>query len=59
MTDAFCMFVVRKSSLLQAFIGEMRKLEGDVVFGGPVAYASQAPWVQVGFLLVFIEPLYC
>lgn len=53
------MFVVRKSSLLQAFIGEMRKLEGDVVFGGPVAYASQAPWVQVGFLLVFIEPLYC
>ncbi|CED82131.1 multidrug resistance-associated abc transporter [Phaffia rhodozyma] len=35
-----------KSSLLQALIGEMKKIEGNVLFGGSVAYASQAPWVQ-------------
>lgn len=30
-----------KSSLLQSLVGEMRKTDGDVVFGGKVAYAPQ------------------
>jgi ATP-binding cassette subfamily C (CFTR/MRP) protein 1 len=36
-----------KSSLLQAMAGEMRKLKGEVTFGGDVAYVSQNPWIQV------------
>ncbi|KAG8979667.1 hypothetical protein FRB94_011257 [Tulasnella sp. JGI-2019a] len=35
-----------KSSLLQALIGEMRKIRGEVVFGGTTAYVPQQPWVQ-------------
>ncbi|EJD44567.1 ATP-dependent bile acid permease [Auricularia subglabra TFB-10046 SS5] len=35
-----------KSSLLQALTGDMRRTSGDVVFGGSVAYAPQAPWIQ-------------
>ncbi|KIJ49226.1 hypothetical protein M422DRAFT_225864 [Sphaerobolus stellatus SS14] len=35
-----------KSSLLQAMIGEMRRVKGDVVFGGPVAYVPQTPWIM-------------
>ncbi|KAL8287275.1 hypothetical protein RQP46_003727 [Phenoliferia psychrophenolica] len=35
-----------KSSLLQALIGEMRKIEGEVVFGGSTSYFAQSPWVQ-------------
>ncbi|KZO92802.1 ABC transporter [Calocera viscosa TUFC12733] len=35
-----------KSSLLQGLIGEMRKLEGDVTFGGSVGYCSQTAWIQ-------------
>ena len=36
-----------KSSLLQGLIGEMRKTEGKVIFGGSVAYCSQSAWIQV------------
>ncbi|KIY72285.1 multidrug resistance-associated ABC transporter [Cylindrobasidium torrendii FP15055 ss-10] len=35
-----------KSSILQALIGEMRKTEGQVIFGGSVAYVPQAPWIR-------------
>ncbi|KAF9466027.1 multidrug resistance-associated ABC transporter [Collybia nuda] len=35
-----------KSSLLQSLIGEMRRVEGEVVFGGPIAYVPQVPWIQ-------------
>ncbi|KDR79232.1 hypothetical protein GALMADRAFT_243140 [Galerina marginata CBS 339.88] len=35
-----------KSSLLQALLGEMRRTKGEVVFGGSVAYAPQAPWIK-------------
>ncbi|KDQ09674.1 hypothetical protein BOTBODRAFT_137615 [Botryobasidium botryosum FD-172 SS1] len=35
-----------KSSLLQAMAGEMRKIAGEVVFGGSVAYVAQSPWIQ-------------
>ncbi len=34
-----------KSSLLQGLIGEMKRTNGDVVFGGNTAYFSQQPWV--------------
>jgi ABC-type bacteriocin/lantibiotic exporter with double-glycine peptidase domain len=36
-----------KSSLLQGMIGEMRKTEGTVKFGGSVAYCAQNAWIQV------------
>ena len=36
-----------KSSLLQGLIGEMRRTEGSVVFGGSVGYCPQIPWIQV------------
>ncbi|KAH8929257.1 ABC transporter [Atractiella rhizophila] len=35
-----------KSSLLQALIGEMRKIDGSVKFGGTIGYAPQTAWVQ-------------
>ncbi|KAG2153342.1 ABC protein [Suillus clintonianus] len=35
-----------KSSLLQGLIGEMRKVSGDVSFGGRVAYCPQTAWIQ-------------
>ncbi|TFK23810.1 ATP-dependent bile acid permease [Coprinopsis marcescibilis] len=35
-----------KSSALQALIGEMRKIRGDVKFGGSMAYAPQAAWIR-------------
>ncbi|KAH9856552.1 ABC protein [Lenzites betulinus] len=35
-----------KSSLLQGLIGEMRKINGRVSFGGRVAYCSQTAWIQ-------------
>ncbi|EJD07137.1 ABC protein [Fomitiporia mediterranea MF3/22] len=35
-----------KSSLLQGLIGEMRKVEGSVKFGGQVGYCSQTAWIQ-------------
>lgn len=36
-----------KSSLLQGLIGEMRRTEGSVTFGGSVGYCSQSAWIQV------------
>ncbi|EED80008.1 predicted protein [Postia placenta Mad-698-R] len=33
-------------SLLQGLIGEMRKIRGNVTFGGKVAYCSQTAWIQ-------------
>ena len=36
-----------KTSLLQGIIGEMRRTEGSVTFGGSVAYCSQSAWIQV------------
>ncbi|PCH42435.1 nucleoside triphosphate hydrolase protein [Wolfiporia cocos MD-104 SS10] len=33
-------------SLLQGLIGEMRKVRGNVSFGGKVAYCSQTAWIQ-------------
>lgn len=35
-----------KTSMLQGLIGEMRKTEGSVKFGGSVAYCSQSAWIQ-------------
>lgn len=40
---------VGKSSLLQALIGEMRRIAGTVEFGGSVAYCAQTAWIQVCF----------
>lgn len=36
-----------KTSLLQGLIGEMRKTEGSVRFGGSLAYCPQSAWIQV------------
>ncbi|KAJ3061801.1 Multidrug resistance-associated protein 1 [Podochytrium sp. JEL0797] len=35
-----------KSSLLNALIGEMRKVSGTVAFSDEMAYAAQTPWIQ-------------
>ena len=35
-----------KSSLLNALIGEMKCLSGDVIFSGSVGYAPQQAWIQ-------------
>ncbi|KAH9989454.1 ABC transporter [Russula vinacea] len=35
-----------KTSLLQGLIGDMRKTEGSVRFGGSLAYCSQVAWIQ-------------
>ncbi len=37
-----------KSSLFAALLGEIEKLEGDVIMRGSVAYTAQTPWVQSG-----------
>jgi ABC-type polysaccharide/polyol phosphate transport system ATPase subunit len=39
-----------KTSLLQGLIGDMRKTEGSLRFGGSVAYCPQSAWIQVGCL---------
>ncbi len=39
-----------KTSLLQGLIGDMRKTEGSVRFGGSLAYCSQSAWIQVSSL---------
>eukprot|EP00835_Amoeboradix_gromovi_P004157 NODE_308_length_11287_cov_0.209778.p1 type:complete len:1191 gc:universal NODE_308_length_11287_cov_0.209778:1986-5558(+) len=39
-----------KSSLLQAIIGEMRKIHGNVSLSGSVGYAPQIAWIQNGTL---------
>ena len=36
-----------KTSLLQGIIGEMRRTEGSVRFGGSIAYCPQTAWIQV------------
>lgn len=35
-----------KSSLLQAILGDLRKLKGEVVLRGNVAYVAQSPWIM-------------
>ncbi|KAF9484355.1 ABC transporter [Pholiota conissans] len=35
-----------KTSLLQGLFGEMRKISGNVAFGGSVAYCAQTAWIQ-------------
>ncbi|KAF8907014.1 P-loop containing nucleoside triphosphate hydrolase protein [Gymnopilus junonius] len=37
-----------KSSLLQGLIGEMRKTQGTVTFGGSLSYCPQSAWIQNG-----------
>ena len=39
-----------KTSLLQGLIGEMRKTDGSIVFGGTVGYCPQSAWIQVHFI---------
>ncbi|GAA5895556.1 uncharacterized protein JCM6883_001546 [Sporobolomyces salmoneus] len=34
-----------KSSLLQGLVGEMRRTEGEVVFGGRLAFCAQQAWI--------------
>ncbi|GAA6021728.1 hypothetical protein JCM11491_001395 [Sporobolomyces phaffii] len=34
-----------KSSLLQGLVGEMRRTEGEVVFGGKIGYCAQQAWI--------------
>lgn len=46
-----------KSSLLQAIIGEMRKVSGSVTFGGRVAYCPQTAWIQNSSLVSWIIKL--
>ena len=38
-----------KTSLIQGLIGDMRRTEGSVRFGGSLAYCSQSAWIQVSF----------
>ncbi|KAK4055619.1 hypothetical protein OIV83_000165 [Microbotryomycetes sp. JL201] len=48
-----------KSSLLQALIGEMKRLRGTVTFGGSIAYAPQQAWMQSATLrdnILFGQP---
>ncbi|KAG0263849.1 hypothetical protein BG011_007937 [Mortierella polycephala] len=35
-----------KSSLLQAMVGNMMMSQGEIIRGGSISYASQAPWIQ-------------
>ncbi|KAJ7607370.1 multidrug resistance-associated ABC transporter [Roridomyces roridus] len=35
-----------KSSVLQAMIGEMRRTDGTVAFGGSIAYVPQTAWIR-------------
>lgn len=35
-----------KSSLLQAIIGDLWKMEGEVIVRGRIAYVAQSPWVM-------------
>ena len=44
-----------KTSLLQGLVGDMRKTEGSVRFGGSLAYCSQIAWMQVSFPTRIIE----
>ena len=44
-----------KTSMLEGLIGNMRKAEGSVRFGGSLAYCPQSAWIQVSFLPRFIQ----
>lgn len=35
-----------KSSLLSALVGEMKKVRGEIEFGGSVGYCPQSAWIQ-------------
>jgi ABC-type multidrug transport system fused ATPase/permease subunit len=35
-----------KSSLLQGLVGDMKKIKGNVVFHGSIAYCQQQAWIQ-------------
>ncbi|CAG8600207.1 14336_t:CDS:10, partial [Dentiscutata heterogama] len=35
-----------KSSLLSALVGEMKKVSGEIIFGGTVGYCPQTAWIQ-------------
>ncbi|WVQ79499.1 hypothetical protein IAT38_001598 [Cryptococcus sp. DSM 104549] len=37
-----------KTALLSGLIHEMKRTEGEVVFGGPISYVPQHAWVQSG-----------
>jgi ABC-type multidrug transport system fused ATPase/permease subunit len=37
-----------KSSIIQAFLGDLYKLDGEVTLHGKVAYVSQVPWIING-----------
>ena len=44
-----------KTSLIQGLIGDMRRTEGSVRFGGSLAYCSQSAWIQVSFSVLDIS----
>ena len=44
-----------KTSLVQGLIGDMRRTEGSVRFGGSLAYCSQSAWIQVSFSVLDIS----
>ena len=46
-----------KSSLLQGLIGEMRRVQGSVAFGGSIGYCSQTAWIQVREPSFYHSPL--
>ncbi|KAL1732291.1 P-loop containing nucleoside triphosphate hydrolase protein [Schizophyllum commune] len=35
-----------KTSLIQGLVGEMRKTEGTVIWGGSISYCPQSAWIQ-------------
>jgi ABC-type multidrug transport system fused ATPase/permease subunit len=35
-----------KTSLLEGLVGEMRRTDGSVTFGGSVSYCTQVPWIS-------------
>ncbi|KAI8322463.1 P-loop containing nucleoside triphosphate hydrolase protein [Martensiomyces pterosporus] len=35
-----------KSSLMNALVGEMKRISGAMVFGGTLGYAAQVPWIM-------------
>lgn len=37
-----------KSSIIQAILGDLYKLDGEVNLHGKVAYVSQVPWIMNG-----------
>ncbi|RIB04579.1 P-loop containing nucleoside triphosphate hydrolase protein [Gigaspora rosea] len=54
-----------KSSLLSALIGDMKRIKGEVLFGGNVVYCPQTAWIQnatlrdnITFGLPFYEEKY-